>query len=107
MINYKEYPENWKEIRERILLRANDCCEGSPAYPDCRARNHERHPVTGSVVILTIAHLDHDHANETVKDDRLRAWCQRCHLRYDHHRHVMKRKYGINFFKTVPELQFV
>ena len=26
-IDYKEYPPNWKEIRERILLRADNCCE--------------------------------------------------------------------------------
>jgi hypothetical protein len=30
---------------------------------------------------LTTAHLDHDPAN-CVREN-LRAWCQRCHLRYD------------------------
>lgn len=34
-------------------------------------------------VILTIAHLDHDENNPDVKDDRLKAACQLCHLRYD------------------------
>ena len=34
-------------------------------------------------VILTIAHLDHDEGNENVKDERLKAACQLCHLRYD------------------------
>lgn len=34
-------------------------------------------------VILTIAHLDHDEINHEVSDDRLRALCQLCHLRYD------------------------
>ncbi len=34
-------------------------------------------------IILTIAHLDHDEENHDVKDDRLKALCQRCHLRYD------------------------
>ena len=34
-------------------------------------------------VILTIAHLDHDETNESVTDDRLKAMCQLCHLRYD------------------------
>lgn len=34
-------------------------------------------------VILTIAHLDHDKENSEVSDDRLRAWCQYCHLGYD------------------------
>jgi hypothetical protein len=34
-------------------------------------------------VVLTIAHLDHDEWNHDVKDERLAALCQRCHLRYD------------------------
>jgi len=34
-------------------------------------------------VVLTIAHLDHDEENWDVKDDRLAAWCQFCHLNYD------------------------
>ena len=34
-------------------------------------------------VILTIAHLDHDETNQDVKDERLKAACQLCHLRYD------------------------
>ena len=57
--NKGRYPQNWKEIRESILERAGHKCEGSPAYPDCRAVNYIDHPVTGSRVVLTIAHLDH------------------------------------------------
>lgn len=34
-------------------------------------------------VVLTIAHLDHDETNHAVTDERLRAWCQYCHLNYD------------------------
>lgn len=34
-------------------------------------------------VILTISHLDHDETNWDVKDDRLMAMCQMCHLTYD------------------------
>lgn len=34
-------------------------------------------------IILTIAHLDHDADNHDVCVDRLRAWCQKCHLAYD------------------------
>lgn len=34
-------------------------------------------------VVLTIAHLDHDETNHDVKDERLKAACQLCHLRYD------------------------
>ena len=71
------YPPDWKEIQGRILGRAGNRCEGSPAYPDCRAENGRPHPVTGSKVVLTIAHLDHD---APATDGNLRAWCQRCHL---------------------------
>ena len=34
-------------------------------------------------VVLTIAHLDHDETNHEIKDERLKAACQLCHLRYD------------------------
>jgi hypothetical protein len=34
-------------------------------------------------IVLTIAHLDHDEENKDVSDDRLKAACQLCHLRYD------------------------
>jgi hypothetical protein len=43
-------------------------------------------------VILTIAHLDHDEENHNVKDDRLKAMCQRCHLRYDAPEKARRRK---------------
>ena len=36
-------------------------------------------------IVLTIAHLDH--TPENCADDNLRAWCQRCHLAYDHEHH--------------------
>lgn len=39
------------------------------------------HPETGSKVVLTVAHLDHQ--PENCADDNLRAWCQRCHNVYD------------------------
>jgi 5-methylcytosine-specific restriction endonuclease McrA len=77
-IDYKKYPPNWKsEMRPRILKRAGNRCEF------CGAENHQPHPLTGSKVVLTIAHLDHDPQNWDVKDERLAALCQKCHLAYD------------------------
>ncbi len=35
------------------------------------------------MVVLTIAHLDHDEENHDVEDGRLAALCQYCHLNYD------------------------
>lgn len=90
-IDYKKYPANWKEIRLRILERDNNCC----AF--CGVANYTTKE-NGTKVVLTIAHLDHDATNHEVKDDRLAALCQACHLRYDLHRHIAKRKYGMAVF---------
>lgn len=70
-------------------MRSGDRCEGSPAYPDCRAKNRELHPVTGSQVVLTVGHLDH--TPENCADDNLMHWCQRCHLTYDAPEHSRTR----------------
>ncbi len=89
-IDYKsQYPPTWREMVARVRERSDDCCEGSPAYPDCRAENGKPHPVTGSKVMLTTGHL---YENDTMTLDiaRLRHWCQRCHLRYDLPMHVRR-----------------
>lgn len=80
------YPADWRAITYRKKEAAGWRCEGSPAYPDCRAVHGQPHPVTKSPVVLTTAHLDHDPAN--CEPENLKAWCQRCHLTYDaaHHR---------------------
>lgn len=81
-MNRANYPENWEGLSEFVRFwRAGGRCEGSPAYPDCRAVHGRAHPVTGSSVVLTVAHLDHDTTNNSL--DNLRAMCQRCHLTYD------------------------
>lgn len=84
--NRARYPPNWRDIRAAILERAGNCCEGSPAYPGCRAENGKPHPVTGSKVVLTTAHLEDPIENCDLNN--LRAWCQRCHLTYDAQRHA-------------------
>lgn len=84
--NKARYPKDWKQISIAIRDRAENRCEGSPAFPDCRAINGMPHPVTGSKVVLTVAHLDH--TPENVSSDNLKAWCQRCHLNYDKHHHA-------------------
>lgn len=80
------HSKEWKAFRAALIERAGDRCEGTPEHPGCRAENGKAHPETGSKVVLTIAHMDHD---ETHADpERCRALCQRCHLRWDakHHR---------------------
>jgi hypothetical protein len=78
-----QYPVNWdSEIRPAMRRRADDCCEGSPRYPDCRAQNYTPHPETGSRVILTTAHLCRCVPKCAILD-HLRLLCQRCHLSLD------------------------
>jgi 5-methylcytosine-specific restriction endonuclease McrA len=71
----------WQKIRAKVKKRSGNKCEGSPAFPKCRARNGKPHPVTGSIVVLTVAHRDHDLANNTMWN--FRHWCQRCHNTHD------------------------
>lgn len=118
--NRHRYPADWKQIRERILTRADHRCE------QCKAKNRTRiargagkdadtyqtddaevfdantgehlgtcrmsdYQVDRMVdIVLTIAHLDH--TPENCADDNLRAWCQRCHLRYDQQHHAETRQ---------------
>jgi 5-methylcytosine-specific restriction endonuclease McrA len=86
-IDYKEYHPKWSLISRLIRFhRANNRCE------ECGAPNYKPHPVTGSKVVLTVAHMNHD---KTVnKFWNLKALCQRCHLRHDIKHHVFNRKYG-------------
>ncbi|MGI9304933.1 MAG: hypothetical protein ACR2RB_19845 [Gammaproteobacteria bacterium] len=89
--NRERYPENWDaEIVPAIKRRAGNRCEGSPEYPDCRARHGEPHPVNGSKVVLTTGHLDH--TPENCNPENLRSWCQRCHLAYDMQHHIETRR---------------
>jgi hypothetical protein len=84
--NKAKYPKDWKLISASIRERAGNRCEGSPDFPDCHAENGKPHPVTGSKVVLTVAHLDHQ--PENCDPTNLKAWCQRCHLHYDKKHHA-------------------
>jgi len=114
--NKARYPKNWKEIRAAILERAGHRCEKCLAQNHTRicrgAGDDEGTYMTDSAyvydaetghmlgrchmsdyhvgkmvdVVLTIAHLDHTPENNDPSN--LRAWCQRCHLRYDAEHHA-------------------
>lgn len=76
------YPREWPQISKAIRRdRARWACEGIPPAGPCGAVNGLAHPITGSKVVLTVAHLDHDPTNND--PENLRALCQRCHNRYD------------------------
>ena len=82
------YPEDWEEISFEIRKRAGWRCEW------CGALKGLRHPITGSFVVLTVAHLDHDPTN--CDPDNLRALCQRCHSGYDAPGRAWRRKYKVD-----------
>ena len=71
--NKARYPKDWKQISLRIRERADQKCE------DCGVANYSIRD--GSKIVLTVAHLDH--TPENCAEDNLKAWCQRCHNRYD------------------------
>jgi 5-methylcytosine-specific restriction endonuclease McrA len=79
--NIHRYPKDWKQISLRIRERAGNRCE------NCGVENYSIRD--GSKIVLTVAHLDH--MPENCADDNLKAWCQRCHNRYD----IAERRKGI------------
>lgn len=84
------YPADWKAISYRIRFeRAGGQCEWEVDGVRCEARHGLPHPVTGSIVILTVAHLDH--TPEHCDDANLMAMCQRDHLAYDRAHHAASR----------------
>jgi len=87
--NRARYPKEWPAIVAQVRERSGDACEGSPAFPDCRAAKGVPHPVTGSLVVLTTGHLDH--VPEHCDLSNLRHWCQRCHLAYEAKHHAETR----------------
>lgn len=86
------YPDEWEEISFCIrAVRAKWRCERCGAYQG------EPHPVTGSIVVLTVAHLGIDkpdgapgdkHDKRDVRPENLAALCQRCHMNYDRPDHL-------------------
>ena len=71
------YPADWARRRRFIIqYRAQNRCEW------CAAENGESHPDTGSIVLLTLAHV-WDKAPESASLLNLACLCQRCHLRWD------------------------
>lgn len=76
------YPVDW-EVRSRFVrfVRARNRCEW------CDAANGQPHPITGSIVVLTTAHVfDMDHGACSLLN--LAALCQRCHLNHDRRHHT-------------------
>jgi 5-methylcytosine-specific restriction endonuclease McrA len=74
--NKARYPAEWPLISLTVRALAGFECAW------CDARQGEPHPITGSRVVLTVAHLDHQPEN-CADPENMKALCQRCHNRYD------------------------
>lgn len=116
----ERYPKNWRLIVRSIRARADEACECVGECGDtheggrCNAPNHHRicretkspahlrladevgrlypfepfgEPVS---VVLTVAHVDHNEANND--PENLRALCQRCHLKLDAEDNARRRR---------------
>lgn len=90
-IDMRRYPQDWKAISLAIRERDGWRCA------HCGAAQGQPNPATGSIVILTVAHLGtprpdgtpgDKHDKMDVRPENLAALCQRCHLRYDIEEHV-------------------
>lgn len=127
----RKYPANWREISAKIRERAHDRCEctgecGADHVRGCLARHghtilrDEREPWKWTLhaactlcvggdeshkpvrVVLTVAHLDHDTANND--EQNLKAMCQRCHLVLDRHQHATNARATRAARKAIGEL---
>lgn len=95
------YGADWPDVSAAIRERARQRCEcaGECGWskhldaieqggkvgrePRCYALNGRPSPLTGSLVVLTVAHLDRNGHTGVHEPDRLKAMCQGCHLAYD------------------------
>lgn len=97
LIDKKEYHPKWTLISRLIRYkRAGNKCEWCGAY------NRVPHPITGSLVVLTVAHIDHNKKNNNFNN--LKALCQKCHLGHDLQQHIENRKYGRNWKNNQTKL---
>lgn len=80
------YPADWEQISHRIRFeRAQGRCER------CGAVHGQPHPRTGSIVVLTTAHVGPTkHDKMDCRDEVLLALCQACHLREDIQEHMQR-----------------
>ena len=84
--NKDRYPKDWK-LRSYFIrhYRAKWKCEW------CGADNGYPHPITGSIVVLTVAHI-YDDRPEASNLLNLAALCQLCHNRHDAKKRQQNRK---------------
>ena len=116
----RKYPPDWTRISREIRARSGGRCEcrgecgsdhahGSEDRPSphCDAVNGAPHPVTGSRVVLTVAHLCRCRDPEGRKcgePSHLIAACQRCHLAIDRADHIAAARVSRHARRAVADL---
>ena len=101
-IDYRNYHPDWKQISRSIRDRAGDRCEwcgvrdlaygyrdAAGTFHECEGLEIEHATHDGFKIIrivLTVAHLDHDVANNEAGN--LACLCQKCHLNHDLEHHL-------------------
>lgn len=94
------YPPDWEKISLRIRgTRAGWQCEWIGGNGErCQAKHWDWHPITGSRVVLSTAHLGVDlpdgspgdkHNKMDCRDENLMALCQLHHLALDRADHIL------------------
>jgi len=88
--NKNRYPSDWA-LRSHFIrhYRADNKCER------CGAKNLHPHPITGSRVVLTCAHV-FDKRPEACSLLNLAALCQKCHNGHDAKDRARERKRNPN-----------
>jgi heterodisulfide reductase subunit B len=97
-VDYRKYPADWRATSSRIRFgRAQNRCEL------CGVENYLPHPLTGKKVVLTVAHLNRNIADN--RDENLKALCQFCHLNHDRGDNIKRRRFGKEYAKS-PKINF-
>lgn len=119
-----KYPLGWRKLSLEIRARAAGRCEcwgecgadhthtllvgrASITSRRCDALNGQPHPITGSRVVLTVAHLCRCRDRHGVKcgdPTHLKAMCQRCHLAYDRADHIAHARVNRHARKAIADL---
>jgi 5-methylcytosine-specific restriction endonuclease McrA len=89
--NRLRYPPYWRQLSHLVRFAID---RGMCRF--CGALHGQPHPVTGSKVVLTTAHLV-DMRPEADRLENLAGFCQRCHNRHDieHRRQTRRRKCAV------------
>jgi len=82
-VDKTKYHPEWDKISLSVKESAEWKCHL------CGAEHGKPHWKTGSIVVLTVHHRDHDPGNNEKKN--MAALCQRCHLWADQPFHIKNR----------------